>query len=725
MKKRSKKSLSLFLILALTCCMVPQERVEAALAEEKSAYIQSAAMQAPVMLPSSTNRVMTQTKGSSSYPDIQGHKYETALNYAISHGLLSDTDGYVYPDQYITKGEVLQGLEVLVGATEKQQNLKIKNLKTSNKYYEAVSIALHAKFISLNSGNTVYIPNKIATNEYVSRILAKIMCVSTKKVAGYPSGNASAKEKLTRAEFADLLYRNVPNIVSDEKETVSKGNVMINKAGITISNQKIEGSLIIGEGVASEQSPVEIYTVSSYWEPSYDTTSEAVVHGHMGRTDAVNGCDNNIAQVCDYVRITDDQEYVLSYSWEEIMLYRTDEFITYFALKQNDMLSDVPIKVSLEGEERGTGEDTVAGSMYAAFMSSEQKSSVSGSSIRTVRIYTYGDLDTECIPDQDAFNLVNVKEGLQEESGMKVLHATVGRTESSETYYLESRSYVELTIGCQKDADLSNLVILYNPEFNGATLKTEEGEYVRAFAASMEGNTHIINGKYYAGIRLYDGIKQDAQMWISDDGTYFSIQTGSFIMDPNRLDYSNSGLEYYLDGKPINLTWYSRSFLGNQSLFQQKAGEPIAVTENSVFEIRRKDGGLFYDMSGCEIGESITLSLSVHQEAEEIGVAIYDTEEQELRVELYSSGAQMYSGYAINACHFKLSNGTTTYPIRGRVKADASGLYFEIRAFKHIGEINWDECVLEFVNTNDYYGALKNKSGKPISNFTQPIWVWE
>ncbi|MBE5963206.1 MAG: S-layer homology domain-containing protein [Lachnospiraceae bacterium] len=1033
MNKRSKKSLSLFLILALSVTQMPQTMVQAAGFHERQDTAEQTWPSNGCLI--SQNGMIQDTirdiiPGSITQPiavydiiahstavqemiaqDIAGHKYETALHYAISNGLLSVTDGKVSPDEYITKGEALQGLEILVGAAEKKKNLKITNLKTTDPYYEAVAIALNTGFISLNSGNTVYNPHKIATNEYISRILAKIMCMSTKKIAGYTGGSKAAKQKITRAEFANLLYLNIPNIISEDGDTALTGNVIINRPAITISNQTIKGNVLIGEGAkdgevnlsnvtvtgkvvvhgdvnvtvsgkagtlilkgeganvsvtkanvsslilaaagtkaqiakeskankvsmtvaaesselmlageaveietqaknsvitvaeagkagtihalekasgavirieengtcdfvdveaqdvtltslgsyknidshktnlkiinpltptptitpiptsaaggtgggvsgggsgtgggsmggggvpaptvvptttptlsptttptltptpspttppmltptvtptpaptpsltltnldprfapgypvieriarsagsegedyvhvririklkegaASEQSPVEIYTVSSYWTDR-DATSEAVLHGHLGDINKDGSCFNDPAELCDYVRITDDQEYVLAYSREKTGLPPANDFITYFALQQNDILSDEPVKAVLAGEETDTEKRTVGAYMYSAFMSAEQQGSVSGSGIRTIRIYTYNDLDKHSVPEKEAFQLTNAE-------GCEVLAVTVGETESGLNGYPNITSYVELTIGCIEKTDMSRMRISYSPETSEMPLKAEDDRLVLPFVVSTSGQSEIVNGKYYSGVPLYDRAMQNAEMWISGDGTYFSIQTGTFMVESNQLGFESSDLEYYLDGKKLNLDWYSVSYLGNHALFQKIGGEPVIVTKNSIFEIRKKDESLFYDMSGCEIGQSVIFALSVHQENEEIGVALYDTNMQQLRVELYSSGVELYFNMRrINGCHFKISNGTTTYQVRGKVIADRSGLYFDIRSFKHMGELKWEECTLEFENSDNYFEALKNKSGKPLSDFSQAIWVLE
>ena len=185
---------------------------------------------------------------SKTYSDIKGHKYETALNYAVKNGLLTSKTKKINADSYITRGAVLKAVNTLLGATETYEKMdSITNLKSGDSYYKTVSIALNAGYVSHLKDDTVYLPTVKASRNYIASVLSKALNVDKTKVIG----DKDSKEKMTRGEFASLLMKYAPNILGESVSKVKSGTVVVNKPGVVLSDLKVRGNLIVGDGVGT------------------------------------------------------------------------------------------------------------------------------------------------------------------------------------------------------------------------------------------------------------------------------------------------------------------------------------------------------------------------------------------------------------------------------------------------------------------------------------------
>src|SRR5450756_1504916 len=78
------------------------------------------------------------------------------------------------------------------------------------------------------------------------------------------NGELNPKEKITRAEFAQMMNNLLVKYIQSAgvNSTSVNGNVMINTPGVTLKNMVITGDLIIGDGVGNGVVTLDGVTVS-------------------------------------------------------------------------------------------------------------------------------------------------------------------------------------------------------------------------------------------------------------------------------------------------------------------------------------------------------------------------------------------------------------------------------------------------------------------------------
>lgn len=199
----------------------------------------------------------TQAASEKNYMDVKGHKYEAALNYAIKYGLLKGQGKKLSPNSKITRGEVINAFVVLLGATKESDEIKnVIDVKKGSTYYNTMAVALNAELVNPDAKKKLY-PEKKATEEYVAKIIAKLTDSTEKEVLA----KKKADQTLTKGEFAALLKKFAPNIVTKSTSSVVKENVVVNKPGLTLKNMTITGNLIIGDGAGDKEITLKNVTV--------------------------------------------------------------------------------------------------------------------------------------------------------------------------------------------------------------------------------------------------------------------------------------------------------------------------------------------------------------------------------------------------------------------------------------------------------------------------------
>lgn len=150
----------------------------------------------------------------------------------------------------ISRGQVCQVVNQLLGASVKSGEMEqIVNYKKKDAYYNIMSIAYHAGYITAN-GNKLCNANSKATYNFVANIFSKVMKISKKQALR----THKASDKLSSKELTSYINELLPNILTKNISNKDlKGNVIISKPNIKLTNITIDGNLIIGDGVADQE----------------------------------------------------------------------------------------------------------------------------------------------------------------------------------------------------------------------------------------------------------------------------------------------------------------------------------------------------------------------------------------------------------------------------------------------------------------------------------------
>lgn len=159
----------------------------------------------------------------------------------------------------ITRGQVCEIINDMLGAAVKASDMKkIVNYKKSDAYYATMAIAYNAGYIKANSKHELGKATEKATYNYAATILSRILKVSKSKL----TGNHTLNSMMTEKQFRNYLSSAIPNTITKNlSDKQIKGNAIINKPDVTLSNVTIEGNLIIGDGVADKEAILDNVTV--------------------------------------------------------------------------------------------------------------------------------------------------------------------------------------------------------------------------------------------------------------------------------------------------------------------------------------------------------------------------------------------------------------------------------------------------------------------------------
>ncbi|WP_052087672.1 carbohydrate binding domain-containing protein [Paenibacillus wynnii] len=167
------------------------------------------------------NRIFNYQEQSAVLPvDVQESAwYKSDIAKGIAAGYISkDTVNKIYPTQPLTRGEVVLSLQ-------KVFHLKANNTAVSFKDLSGVNAETLSAIAALTAGGYI---------------------------KGYPGGMFKPDGVVTRAELASMVDRMISELVVTAGEgslgTV-KGNVIINRADVTLKDTVIEGNLYLTQGI--------------------------------------------------------------------------------------------------------------------------------------------------------------------------------------------------------------------------------------------------------------------------------------------------------------------------------------------------------------------------------------------------------------------------------------------------------------------------------------------
>ena len=210
-----------------------------------------------------------------SFLDMPDNWSTTALQSAVDNGLMGGSNGYIYPDNNLTRAEMAAIITRAFGATATTDISRFTDVKSDKWYYEemSASVAMGA----FNGDGNKLNPDKPITREEAFTVIARVFNLETditspldkfsdkdkvsdwsKKYVsalvekGYVNGSNGAlniKSTITRAEFAQVMHNIVKAYITDTNyQKTYDGNVVVKK-NVSLSNLTVNGDLVIADGV--------------------------------------------------------------------------------------------------------------------------------------------------------------------------------------------------------------------------------------------------------------------------------------------------------------------------------------------------------------------------------------------------------------------------------------------------------------------------------------------
>lgn len=211
---------------------------------------------------------------SAAFSDTQGHWAQSAIDKWSNLGIIQGYDGQFSPDESITRGQ----MAVIIDNIMKYKTKSTNNFSDLGKdfYTDAVLKANRAGVILGDS--TLVRPKDNITREEAVVMLGRALgldklntsknvfsdssnistwamgyvnAMSDKGYVNGANGKFNPKAPITRAETIKILNNAISMICNGEKEYTGDvtGIVIINTPNVVLKNMKIDGSLIISEGV--------------------------------------------------------------------------------------------------------------------------------------------------------------------------------------------------------------------------------------------------------------------------------------------------------------------------------------------------------------------------------------------------------------------------------------------------------------------------------------------
>ena len=199
-----------------------------------------------------------------------------AVEKAVENNMLTGYEGYVRPDDNITRAEVSVVFNKILGTEEAADISSFADVKETDWFYSEMAKIVNAKIMS-GDGNKL-MPQSEITRQELFVLVARVLglsdgnedvlsafsdnseiadwakgSISALVEAGYVSGNdgkLNPSANITRAEFAQVLSNIAGKYIvsgGEYNENID-GNIFVSADGVIISG-KINGNVIIGDGV--------------------------------------------------------------------------------------------------------------------------------------------------------------------------------------------------------------------------------------------------------------------------------------------------------------------------------------------------------------------------------------------------------------------------------------------------------------------------------------------
>lgn len=220
------------------------------------------------------------------FTDIKGHWANEGLTNMIGYGYMHGVGDYkAAPNDTLTTAQLVALLVRIMGGSEEADLSGYVDMDKGAWYYSEIAQGLNMGIIP--NTNTNYInPNQQASREYaaymlcrafgltvrapiddfadadkvsdwaVSSIQAMVAADAIVGTSGHAGRNLNPQETITRAEFAQMVYRLCKDFVKDTDSTNIRkqnfaGGLLVSRSGVTIRDSKITGNLYVADAVGT------------------------------------------------------------------------------------------------------------------------------------------------------------------------------------------------------------------------------------------------------------------------------------------------------------------------------------------------------------------------------------------------------------------------------------------------------------------------------------------
>lgn len=212
------------------------------------------------------------------FKDMPDNWATEALNAAFENGLMSGSDGYIYPDNPMTRAEMAAIIVRATGATAEADISSFTDVSEGDWYYSVMAQAVGMK--AFNGSDGKLNPNNNITRQEAFVVLARVFGLDRKAdteytelakfsdggtvadwaksgvnmivKCGYVGGNdgkINPLANITRAEFAVVMNRLVKYYIDEPGDFTpnADGNVMIRCGGVNINNLTSDKMVCVGD----------------------------------------------------------------------------------------------------------------------------------------------------------------------------------------------------------------------------------------------------------------------------------------------------------------------------------------------------------------------------------------------------------------------------------------------------------------------------------------------
>lgn len=218
------------------------------------------------------------------FVDMPNDWSTVAIENAVENGLITGSNGYVYPNNNMTRAEMATIMVRACGATNDADISAFTDVSTDDWFYSSMSKAVamgafNGSDNKLNPDNNITRQEAFVvlsrvfaldTNENVDAAVidtfkdsdkvadwakAGVAAIISKGYVGGADGYLNPTANITRAEFAVVMDRLVKYYIDDPETTTlpTDGNVMIRVGGLKIDGVETDKMVVIGDGVGTSE----------------------------------------------------------------------------------------------------------------------------------------------------------------------------------------------------------------------------------------------------------------------------------------------------------------------------------------------------------------------------------------------------------------------------------------------------------------------------------------